>query len=70
MSTIAEILSEARKLPLDEQRQLASALLAETALRNTEDEDVRAAWLLLKRQTGRLKDWIVKPSSGWPKSRS
>jgi len=54
MSTVEEILAEARKLPPEEQRQLASALLTEAVPRNKED-DVRAALAIVEETSGSIK---------------
>lgn len=54
MSTVEEILAEARKLPPEEQRQLASALLTEAGPRSKED-DVRAALAIVKETSGSIK---------------
>jgi hypothetical protein len=54
MSTVEEILAEARKLPPEEQRQLASALLTEAVPRNKE-EDVRAALAIVEETSGSIK---------------
>jgi hypothetical protein len=54
MSTVEEILAEARKLPPEEQRQLASALLTEAEPRNKE-EDVRAALTIVEETSGSIK---------------
>jgi len=54
MSTVEEILAEARKLPPEEQRQLASALLTEAEPRNNE-EDVRAALAIVEETSGSIK---------------
>lgn len=54
MSTVEEILAEARKLPPEEQRQLASALLTEAGPQNKE-EDVRAALAIVEETSGSIK---------------
>ena len=54
MSTVEEILAEARKLPPEEQRQLASALLTEAEPRDKE-EDVRAALAIVEETSGSIK---------------
>jgi hypothetical protein len=53
-STVEEILAEARKLPPEAQRQLASALLTGAGPRNKE-EDVRAALAIVEETSGSIK---------------
>ncbi len=55
MSTVEEILAEARKLPPEEQRQLVSALLTETERQNKEEDDVRAALAIVEETSGSIK---------------
>lgn len=55
MSTVEEILAEARKLPPEEQRQLASALLAEAEQQNKAEDDVRAALAIVEETSGSIK---------------
>lgn len=55
MSTLEEILTEARKLPSDQQRQLASTLLAEADRQNKGEEEVRAALAIVEETSGSIK---------------
>jgi hypothetical protein len=55
MATVEEILAEARKLPPDEQRQLASALLNEAGRHNQEEAEVRAALAIVEETSGTIK---------------
>ncbi len=55
MSTVEEILAEARKLPPEEQRQLGSALLAEAERQNKAEDDVRAALAIVEETSGSIK---------------
>ena len=55
MATVEEILAEARKLPPEEQRQLASALLTEAEHRDREEAGVRAALAIVEETSGTIK---------------
>jgi hypothetical protein len=55
MSTVEEILAEARKLPPEEQRQLASALLTEAERQSKTEDDVRAALAIVEETSGSIK---------------
>ena len=55
MSTVEEILAEARKLPPEKQRQLASALLTEAEHQNKAEDDVRAALAIVEETSGSIK---------------
>lgn len=55
MSTVEEILAEARKLPPEEQRQLASALLTQAERRDDEDAGIYAALAIVEETSGTIK---------------
>jgi hypothetical protein len=55
MATVEEILAEARKLPPEEQRQLASALLNETGRRDQKEAGIRAALAIVEETNGTIK---------------
>jgi hypothetical protein len=55
MSTVEEILAEARKLPPEEQRQLASALLTEAGHRDEKEAGIHAALAIVEETTGTIK---------------
>jgi hypothetical protein len=55
MSTVEEILAEARKLPPEEQRQLASALLTEAEHQHDEEAGIHAALAIVHETSGTIK---------------
>ena len=55
MSTVEEILAEARKLPPEEQRQLAATLLAEAEREMRAADDVEAALAIVAETSGSIK---------------
>jgi hypothetical protein len=55
MSTVEEILAEARKLPPEEQRRIASALLTEAEQQKEEEDEVRAALAIVEQTSGTIK---------------
>jgi hypothetical protein len=55
MSTVEEILAEARKLPPEEQRRIASALLTEAERQKEGEDDVWTALAIVEQTSGTIK---------------